>query len=179
MNVMNSPAEGIFIRKSSFFPLSKGIEGIEVAAYRGNRGWAEEAEGKIEEVKWKRWFPETFAVARGGEKFLSCREIERKSSDRRRRGRLPPSSRRWKGWRQGHEEGRKKEEGWKRNRLPSDIADETGAIYLHHCRVSFEIMDNALEPFSYPSFHSDGFMILEVMEWCSKVGRDFDYDSLW
>lgn len=64
MNVMNSPAEGIFIRKSSrggsflFRNRSIGRTGIQ----RKSR-MSRKAEGKIEEVKWKRRSSETFAIA--------------------------------------------------------------------------------------------------------------------
>lgn len=59
---MNSPAEGIFIRKSSpglffffFSLLSRRIdEGIEGRAHWHTEEIEDEAEGKIEEVKWKR-----------------------------------------------------------------------------------------------------------------------------
>lgn len=68
MNVMNSPGEGIFIRKSSFFrsPLSKGDRRNRGTGIQRKSRMSRVAEGKIEEVKWKRWFPETFAVAGRG-----------------------------------------------------------------------------------------------------------------
>lgn len=59
-----------------------------------------EAEGKIEEVKWKRWFPETFAVAKRGKErrnfYLAVRSrgnlrIVEDEED------CPTASRRWKG----------------------------------------------------------------------------------
>lgn len=93
-----------------------------------------EAEGKIEEVKWKRWFPETFEEREREAKFLSCREIERKSSDRRRRGRLPHHVETVERMTTGPRRGRRGKE----KESPLYIADETGAIYFHHCHVSLK-----------------------------------------